>query len=120
MLVVGTGAVAGVLGPGADLTGIDDTDGPLVTLPGGLPLFLAGCKDELSSAFRLLFIIPGGPDLGLVLSLSPLVLVDLSLSPPDLDVCDVSSSDELELLSESELSESELLDSILLTFFLTG
>ena len=44
----------------------------------------------------------------------------LSLSPPDFEVCEVvSSSEELEELSESELSDSELLESILLIFFLT-
>ena len=42
------------------------------------------------------------------------------MSAPDFDVCEVvSSSEELEELSESELSDSELLESILLIFFFT-
>jgi len=94
---------------------------PVVTALGGRPLFLAGGREALgwSSAFLLFTIIPAlaavvGSDLGL-----DLASAFLSVSPPDLEVCDaVSSSEELDELSESELSDSELLDSILLCFFL--
>jgi len=96
---------------GADFTVIG------VAVPGGRPRFLAGCRALVeSSAFLLLFMIPGLEEAGaglLLLTFSP-------FSAPDLEVCEVvSSSEELEELSESELSESELLDSILLTFFFT-
>ena len=69
----------------------------------------------------MLFIIPGLAEAGVGPELGGLLLLLLSpFSAPDLVVCEVvSSSDELEELSESELSESELLDSILFTFFLT-
>jgi len=90
------------------------------TLPGGRPLFLAGCCEVsvVSSAFLLLFIMPGLEDDAAAPRGFDLLL---SLSPPDLEVCDVvSSSEELEELSESELSESEELDSILFTFFFTA
>lgn len=89
------------------------------TLPGGLPRFFAGCCEVrvVSSAFLLLFIMPGLEEGGATPRGLDLLL---SLSPPDFEVCEVvSSSEELEELSESEL-DSEELDSILFTFFFTA
>ena len=112
-----------MVGVGAVLvlrTGVEDPDtGPV---PGGRPRFFGGCWPLLvSSFFLLLFMMTG-----LAAGFSVLVLFLLvscparSVSAPDLEVCEVvSSSDELEELSESELSDSELLESILLIFFFT-
>ena len=115
-------------GVGADFTGIGVAVPPgvlelgtLATLPGGLPRFLAGWEARLvSSAFLLLFIMPGLGPTGAGGALFFVLSLFSSFSPPDFEVCDVVSSSEE--LSESELSESELLellDSILLVRFFT-
>ena len=61
---------------------------PIRIIPGGRPLFLAGCTVGASSAFLLLFMMPG---LDAAADDTDLVLV-FSESPPDFDVCDVDSS----------------------------
>lgn len=103
-------------------TGVEDPDTVPVPVPGGRPRFLAGgCPLPLSSIFLLLFKMTGLAAGFSGLALTLLVSCPaLSVSAPDLDVWEVvSSSEELEELSESELSDSELLDSILFIFFLT-